>query len=323
MVRDAVRDFREDEASRHAAALSYYAVLSFGPILFVAVAIAGWAIGDETARAGILEQVTKLVGPDAAASAEVLMRGAHRPTSGGLAAVIGVGVLLFGASKVFAELERSLDAIWEVPAKRSNGLTAALVRRGISLLLLVGVAALLLVQLGLTTAISAVAGRTEGLLPGGAFVWGAVHVLVSLGIMTVAFALLFKSVPAAPVTWRDVWLGAGATALLFVIGQLILGLYLGRIGWTSAYGAAASVIALFVWIYYAAQIFLFGAELTQVFACRFGSRKSCPVKPTTAQRDVDADVDEDEREGDRATLPGDSPETRRSRTGLRWGIQTP
>jgi membrane protein len=323
MVREAFRDFREDEASRHAAALSYYAVLSFGPVLFVAVAIAGWAIGDETARAGILEQVATLVGPEAAESAEVLLRGAHRPTSGGLAAVIGIGVLLFGASKVFAELERTLDTIWEVPAERSKGLSVALVRRGMSLLLLVGVAALLLVQLGLTTAISAVAGRTEGLLPGGSFVWGVAHLLVSLGIMTVAFALIFKSVPAAPVTWRDVWLGAAATALFFVIGQLILGLYLGRIGWTSAYGAAASVIALFVWIYYAAQIFLFGAELTQIFACRFGSRMSCPVKSTTSHRDAIEREDEDESEGDRETMPGDSPETRRSRTGLRWGIQTP
>ena len=315
MVREAFRDFREDEASRHAAALSYYAVLSFGPILFVAVAIAGWAIGDETARAGILEQVATLIGPDAAESAEVLLRGAHRPTSGGLAAAIGIGVLLFGATKVFAELERTLDAIWEVPAERSSGFGAALVRRGMSFVLLLGVAALLLVQLGLTTAISAVAGRAEGFLPGGSFVWGAFHLLISFGIMTVSFALIFKSVPAAPITWRDVWLGAGATALLFVVGQLLLGLYLGRIGWTSAYGAAASVIALFVWIYYAAQIFLFGAELTQVFACRFGSRTSCSVDHPTLRGDED--------EGSRETLPGESPETRRSRTGLRWGIQTP
>ncbi|NUO51912.1 MAG: YihY/virulence factor BrkB family protein [Polyangiaceae bacterium] len=315
LLREAIRDFREDEAQRHAAALAYYAVLSFGPVLFVVVAVAGWAIGNEAARSRVLEQIATYVGPEAAESAEVLMRGADLKGSTAVIAPVGIGILLFGASKVFAELERSLDTIWEVPVERSRGIRNALVRRATSLALLIGVALLLLVELGTSTTISALAGRTEGFLPGGSMVFALVHALASVSILTVAFAVLFKSVPAAPVSWRDVWLGAGTTALFLAIGQTMLGVFLGRHGWTSAYGAAASVIALLAWVYYAAQIFLFGAELTQVFACRFGSRKACRHDQPTLRGDED--------EGSRETLPGESPETRRSRTGLRWGIETP
>lgn len=315
VVREAIRDFREDEAQRHAAALAYYAVLSFGPVLFVVVGIAGWAIGNDVARARVLEQVGTYVGPEAAESAEVLMRGADLKGSTAVIAPVGIAILLFGASKVFAELERSLDTIWEVPAERSRGIRYALVRRATSLALLIGVALLLLIELGMSTAISALAGRAESFLPGGSTVFTLVHAVASISVLTVAFAVLFKSVPAAPVTWRDVWLGAAMTAVFLAIGQTVLGIFLGRHGWTSAYGAAASVIALLAWVYYAAQIFLFGAELTQVYACRFGSRRACREDQPTLRGD--------ENEGDRETLPGESPETRRSRTGLRWGVTTP
>jgi membrane protein len=275
-LREAIRDYREDEAQRHAAALAYYAVLSFGPVLFVVVAVAGWAIGNESARSSIVEQVALYVGPEAAESADVMMRGAQLKASGAAIAPIGMAIVLYGASKVFAELERILDAIWKVRAERSRDIRSALARRATSLGLLIGIALLLLLELGISTATSALAGRAAGLLPGGPLLFSLVHAIASVALLALAFAVLFKMVPAAPVTWRDVWLGAGTTAVALAVGQAVLGAVLGRYGWTSAYGVAASMIALLAWVYYAAQIFLFGAELTQVYSSRFGSRSRRP-----------------------------------------------
>jgi membrane protein len=272
VIKETASDWKDDNASGLAAALAYYTLLSIAPLVVLAVAIAGLAFGEEAARGQISQQLSTVVGAQAGESIESIASSAHAPSAGVLSSIIGVVVLLFGASGVFGELQTSLNTIWEVEPKPGRGILGVIKDRFFSFTMVVGVAFLLLVSLVLSAAIAGLGRFLENALPGGEALWTVLNVAISLGIITLLFALIFKVVPDAKIRWHDVWVGAFVTAVLFTIGKLLIGLYLGKSSFSSSYGAAGSLVALVVWVYYTSQIVFLGAEFTQVYARRFGSR---------------------------------------------------
>lgn len=272
LVKQTASDWIDDHAPRLAAALAYYALLSLAPLIVVALAIAGFAFDEEAARGGIARQLGGLVGSAGAEAIQSIVKNAKAPAAGIVSSVVGGIVLLFGASGVFGELESALDTIWEVKPREGQGIAGLIRDRLFSFAMVMGVAFLLLVSLIVSAALAGLGHFLSGVLPGGEAVWQILNFAISLGVVTCLFALMFKTVPHARVAWRDVWIGAFVTALMFTIGKLLIGLYLGRAGVSSGYGAAGSLVVLVIWVYYSASILLFGAEFTQVYAARYGSR---------------------------------------------------
>lgn len=272
ILKETGSDWSEDNATRLAAALAYYTVLSIAPLLVLAVSVAGLVFGEEAAKGQIASELAAVVGPQAGEGIETVLTHAKSPEEGTLGSIIGVIVLFFGASGVFGELQSSLNTIWEVAPKPGRGIWGVLRQRFFSFTMVLGVAFLLLVSLVLSAVLAGIGDMLSSSLPGGAALWQVVNFVVSMAVITVLFALLFKAVPDANVQWKDVWIGAVFTAVLFVIGKFALGLYLGRASVASPYGAAGSLIVLVIWVYYAAQILFLGAEFTQVYARHRGSR---------------------------------------------------
>lgn len=266
-----VSDFMDDNAPRLAAALAYYAVLSLAPLVVLALAIAGLLVDEDAARGGIARELGNLVGSAGADAVQNIVKNAKAPAAGIVSTVMGIVVLLFGASGVFGELEAALDTIWEVAPKPGRGILGMIRDRLFSFSMVMGVAFLLLVSLVLSAALAAIGRFLSGSLPGGEVLWQGLNFLISLGVVTALFAVMFKTVPHAKVAWRDVWVGAFATALLFTLGKLLIGLYLGKTSVSSAYGAAGSLVVLVIWVYYSASILLLGAEFTQAYASNYGS----------------------------------------------------
>ena len=271
LIKETVSQWTEDEASRLAASLALYTLLSIAPLLVVAVAVAGLALGDEAARGQIGHQLATVVGPQAGQSIESLVANAKTPSSGIVSSVVGLIVGLFGASGVFGELQSALNRIWEVKPKPGRGIRGVLRDRFFSFSMVMGVAFLLLVSLVVSAALATLSGFFEGVveLP---LLWEVVNGVVSLAVTSVLFALIFKLVPDVKLAWRDVWVGGVVTALLFSIGRVALAWYVGRGATVSPFGAAGSLVALIVWVYYSAQILFLGAEFARVYAARYGSR---------------------------------------------------
>lgn len=265
-------DWSADNVTRLSASLAYYTVLSLAPMLVVGVSVAGIVFGEEAARGQIAAELARVVGPEAGKSIETLLSNARSPTQGLFGSLIGLVVLLFGASGVFGELQASLNEIWKVEPKPGRGVWGFVQQRFFSFTCVLGVAFLLLVSLVLSAVLAAVGAAFSGALPGGAWLWQGLNVVFSLAIITALFALIFKVVPDVRIAWRDVWMGAFVTALLFSLGKFALALYLGRASISSPYGAAGSLVVLVIWIYYAAQILFMGAEFTQVYAAHRGAR---------------------------------------------------
>jgi membrane protein len=272
VIKETGADWSDDKAATLAAALAYYTLLSIAPLIVFAVAVAGLAFGEEAARGQISEQISGLVGPQASAAIEGIAKNADAPATGVISTVIAIVVLLFGASGVFGELQSSLNTIWEVEPKPGRGIVGMIKDRFFSFTMVLGVAFLLLVSMVLSAAISSVGRFLEGALPGGEALWSVLNFAISFGIITLLFALIYKVIPDAKIRWHDVWIGAAVTAALFTIGKLLVGLYLGKSTFVSSYGAAGSIVALVVWVYYSSQIVFLGAEFTQVYARRFGSK---------------------------------------------------
>jgi membrane protein len=270
LLKEAVSEWQEDEATRLAAALALYTLLSLAPLLVIAVSVAGLVFGDEAARGQISQQISALVGAQAGQAIEGMIANARSPEGGILGSVVGVVVLLFGASGVFGELQSALNRIWEVKPKPGRGLRGFLRDRFLSFSMVMGVAFLLLVSLVVSTAIVALTSYFEHLVPLPAL-WHVLNILVGLVLTGLLFALTFKTVPDAKTAWRDVLVGGAVTAVLFAIGRAGLSWYVGRASTTSAFGAAGSLVALIVWVYYSAQILFMGAEFTQVYAARRGN----------------------------------------------------
>jgi membrane protein len=273
LMKETFSEWSEDKVPRLAAALAYYTAFALAPLLLIAISVAGLVFGREAATNQIGQQLSGLLGPSAAESVNTMVAAAGANQGGGiLASIIGVATLLFAASGVFGELQDSLNTIWEVQPKPDQGLLATVKQRFFSFAMVLGVGFLLLVSLVLSAALSALGGVVAGDQADQSLIWKAINFVVSFGVTTLLFALIYKVLPDVKIQWRDVWIGALVTALLFTLGKAAIGWYLGRPGTTSTYGAAGSFVALLLWVYYSAQILFFGAEFTQVYAKAYGSQ---------------------------------------------------
>lgn len=271
LLKETFKEWQDDKASRLAAALSYYTIFSLAPLLIITIAIAGAVFGDDAARGEIVRQIQGLVGKDGAEVIQTALQNAQKPDTRNLASIISIGVLLFGASNVFAQIQDALNTIWEVKPKPGRSLVQVLRKRFLSFAMVGGVGFLLLVSLIVNTGLAAMVNYFSNLLPGFDWIWQVANFAISFAVITVLFAIIYKFMPDVKIDWSDVWVGSAITSLLFVIGKSLLGLYLGNGSFGSAYGAAGSLIVVLAWINYAAQIIFFGAEFTQVYASKYGS----------------------------------------------------
>lgn len=272
LLRSTASKWNAHNAPRLGASLAYYGLLSMAPLLILIVAICGLVLSRHTAEQQLLEQVQSLAGPSGASTVSMLINNAHHVGSGIVAAVVALATWLFGASGVFVDLRDSLNVIWDVPQRESSTWRSIIRQRLVSFAMVIGLGILMLASLLVTTFVTVAEKFFSGILPAAtASVSELANFFISLIALSVLFALIFKFVPDAPIAWRDVWIGATATAVLFDIGKGLLALYMGTAGIGSTYGAAGSVVALVVWVYYSAQIFFFGAIFTKVYAERFGS----------------------------------------------------
>lgn len=278
LVSESIMEWINDRASRKGAALAFYTVFSLAPILIVAIAIAGFFFGQEAARGEIFMQVQELLGADGAQAIQAMLQNASRPEAGITATIIGVVTLFIGATTALAELKDGLDQIWDVPEERMSGFWYFLRKRLLSIGLILSLGFLLLVSLVFSAVLTAVSKRWAW-FDGTSAILQGLNFLISFGLVTILFAMIYKILPSVRIAWRDVIIGALVTALLFSIGKFMIGLYLGNSAIGSSYGAAGSVILVLVWVYYSAQIFLLGAEFTKVYAYRYGSRRNLPKPP--------------------------------------------
>jgi membrane protein len=282
LVKAAAAAWSDDYAPSMGAALSYYSVFSMGPLLVIVIAIAGSVFGADAARGEVFGQLRGLMGDESAKVIESLIDSVSKPLNGIVSALVGVGVLLVGATTVFGELQDALDRIWRAPARdRSGGLWGLVRSRLLSFGMILGIAFLLMVSLVLSAAISALGHWWSSAFIGWEVLLQVVNVVVGFAMTTGVFAMIYKLMPRVDVRWPDVWLGAATTAVLFSVGRLLIGLYIGRSGIASGFGAAGSVAITFVWVYYSAQIFLLGAEFTWAYARTFGSMRDLVEPPKT------------------------------------------
>ncbi len=272
LAQKAVNAWIDDFAPSMGAAISYYTAFSVAPLLVIVIAVAGAVFGREVVTGQITAQLTGLIGADGAGVVQALVASASDTERGLIAGVIGLVVMLIGATTVFAELQSALDRIWHVSERmKPKGVWAILRARLLAFGLILGFAFLLMVSLVVSAGTVAIGTWIGGLMPGSAVLLYVVNTLVSILFTTALFAMIFKLMPTVPVAWRDVWVGAVVTSLLFELGKALIGLYLGHSGLTESYQAAGSFIVLLAWVYYAAQIFLLGAEFTKVYADEHGS----------------------------------------------------
>jgi membrane protein len=267
---EATGNWSRHKDAQAGAALAYYSVFSLGPLIVVAMALAGLLFGGDAVRGEVSASFRDLLGPSGAAAVDTMLAGASREHEGVVAMVLGTATLLFAAVGVVVQLKSTLNGVWDVDPRRTSGVMAVLMSYVVSLAGVLAVGFLLIVSLLVTTAINAVghylAASAEITLHGA----GA---LASLVIVTSLFAAMFKWLPDTEVAWRDVWLGAGLTAVLFEIGKYLISLYIANQGLQSAFGAASSLVVILIWVYYTSQILLLGAEFTRVFAERHGSKR--------------------------------------------------
>ncbi|MEA3213105.1 MAG: rane protein [Chthoniobacter sp.] len=260
----------EDNALRLSAALAYYSIFSVAPLLIIAIGLAGWFFGADAVRGELDQQLRGMVGREAAQAVQSMVQSASKPSESLTATLMGLFILLVGASGVFGQLKDALNTIWEVKPRAGISLWPFLRERLLSFGIVLVIGFLLLVSLVLTALLSAFNRWIEVILRLPDWLWGGAGLLISLAVVTVLFALIFKVLPDANIDWHHVWIGALATGILFEIGKFLLGLYLGSESTASSYGAAASVVLLLLWIYYASCILLFGAEFTKVYAASIG-----------------------------------------------------
>jgi membrane protein len=273
LLKKSVRAWLDDYAPSMGAALAYYTLFSLAPLLIIVIAIAGFIFGQEAARGEIVTKLGGLIGEGGATAVQELLMSANRPSSNLFASIVGLVTLFVGATSVLAELQLSLDRIWRVPVVRQPSGVLGIVRARV---LLFGVVAamgfLLLLSLVVGAALAALDKWGATLFPGALVLLQAVNLAVGFGITACLFAVAYRILPRARITWSDVWIGAIVTAVLFTIGSYLIELYLGRAGLSSGFGAAGSLVIILVWVYYSAQIFLLGAEFTWVYAHSLGSR---------------------------------------------------
>ena len=276
LARRAVVAWIDDYAPSMGAALAFYTLFSLAPLLLIALSVAGMALGAEAARGELFGQLRELLGPAGASAVESLLASAREPAGGIVGTIVGVVTLVIGATAVFGELRDALDRIWRAPAdarRRPPGVLGLLQGRLLSFGMVVALGFLLVVSLVASATVAAVTRHWSPEVAGWEPVAWVLDAALALLIVTTLFALVFKALPSVRVAWRDVWTGAAVTALLFTAGKVAIGLYIGRSGVASGFGAAGSLIAVLVWVYWSAQVFLLGAEFTWLYATTYGSRR--------------------------------------------------
>jgi membrane protein len=276
LLKESFASWMAHKGPQMGAALAYYTAFSLAPLVVLVVGVVGLIVDQDAAKAEFVAQISALMGKDGGTTVETILAHSARQEAGFWAAFIGFVVLLIGASGVFAELQDSLNTIWEAPPQQRRWL--ALIReRLLSFAMVFALGFLVLVSLLLSAGIAALGAYMKSRMPGFDAILESANSLVSLVVVTLLFAGLFRFLPDVRVAWRDVWTGAAMTAVLFILGKFLLGFYIGRSAFASAYGAAGSLIIVLVWVFYSAQIFFFGAEFTRAFARRHGSH--CHTRP--------------------------------------------
>jgi membrane protein len=284
-LKTTINEWIEAEPFQLAAALSYYTLFSLAPLLLIAIGVAGFVFGREAAQNQIVETLQGMIGQDSAKTVQEMIQASNeKPKTGMISTIIGFVALLFGAGGVVGQLQTSLNKIWEVTPKPGQGIWGFLRQRFFSFAMVLAIGFLLLVSLVVTAVLSSFTGMLSSLLGGATLIAHAVDILVSFGFVTLLFALIYKYVPDVEIEWRDVWVGAALTAVLFTIGKYLIGLYIGTSGVSSTFGAAGSLITILVWVYYSSLIFFLGAEFTRVYATQYGSG----VAPAENAQQMDA-----------------------------------
>jgi membrane protein len=284
-LKTTVNEWVEAEPFELAAALSYYTLFSLAPLLLIAIGVAGLVFGREAAQNQIVEALQGMIGQDSAQSVQEMIQASNeKPKTGMLSTIIGFVALLFGAGGVVGQLQTSLNKMWEVTPKPGQGIWGFLRQRFFSFAMVLAIGFLLLVSLVVTAVLSSFTAMLGSLLGDATFLAHAIDILVSFGFVTLLFALIYKYVPDVEIQWRDVWVGAALTSILFTIGKYLIGLYIGTSGVGSTFGAAGSLITILVWVYYSSLIFFLGAEFTRVYATQYGSG----VAPAENAQSLDA-----------------------------------
>jgi membrane protein len=287
LVKETYAKWNEHHAPRLGASVAFYSILSFAPLLVLITALIAMVFGHESAQGALVNEARQLIGNRGAETVQTLLKNAQKPASGVFASVVAFVTLLFGASGVFTELQDALNVIWDVKGQTSSGLVGMVRQRLFSFGMVLSVGFLLLVSLILSAGLAYV-GRSFGqLVPMPPFILQSINFVVSFAVIAVLFALMFKYVPAAKISWRDVLIGAVGTALLFTIGKQLLGLYLAKASVGSTYGAAGSLVAVIVWIYYSAQIFFFGAEFTRLYGEVHGPKSESAAKQPASKPETE------------------------------------
>ena len=273
LIKDTFAQWSEDNPFQLAAALAYYTLFSLAPLLLIAIAVAGLVFGREASQSQVIGVTEDLLGVQSARAIQAMIESAgQKPDSGLFATAAGMILLLLGAGGVVGQLQDSLNAIWRVAPKTGRGIRGFLYDRLLSFSMVLSVGFLLLVSLVISAVLTAVTGIVGGFLPIDAATGHILDLVVSVAFITLLFAAIYKFVPDVRIAWRDVWIGAGITSLMFSVGKFLIGFYLGYSSVTSVYGAAGSLVTLLLWVYYSSLMFFFGAELTQVYATRYGSK---------------------------------------------------
>jgi membrane protein len=288
-----VRDWRDHKSLRLGAALGFYTVFSIAPLFTIVLALAGLWFGEEAARRQLFDQLAGLIGPEGGEAVQAVVASARRPAAGLWATAVAIVTLFIGATGVLVELQDALNTIWDVRRHPGRGLRRFIKDRFISFAMILAVGFLLLVSLVVSAGLAALGKFMSGLIPAQETVWQLLNFFISLGLITVLFGLILKVLPDVKIAWRDVWIGALLTALLFDLGKSALGIYLGRSSAASVYGASGSIIVILLWVYYSSQTLFLGAEFTRVYANTFGSRlKPAPGAEFVAVEEVKLDKKE-------------------------------
>ena len=280
LAKTAFGNWMADYAPSMGAALAYYTVFSLAPLLVIVIAAAALIFGQDAAQAAIVGQASSMIGDNGARAIEGMLASAHKPKHGVIASTLGILILIVGATTVFAELETNLNRVWKVEADHGSGLWHFIRTRLLAFGMITAIVFLLIVSLAVGAGLAAWGKYWSGWFGGLETLLQAANFLVSLAVITILFAMIYKFIPRVAIRWRDVWIGALVTSLLFTLGKFLIGLYIGKTGIESSYGAAGALAVILVWVYYSAQIFLLGAEFTKVYAESHGSRIN--LKPDTA-----------------------------------------
>ena len=280
LIKKTLVAWNNDYAQSMGAALAFYTMFSIAPLLLIVLSIIGFIFGQEAARGEIAAQLQNLMGEQGALAVQSLLQSVNKPADGIFATIVGVVLLLIGATSVFGELQSALDRIWQAPDRiKVSGLFALIKSRLLSFGMILGIGFLLMVSLLLSAALSAIGKWWSPIFNDWTLMASIVNLMVSFALTTIMFAMIYKLMPRVKIEWNEVWLGAFITAILFAIGKYLIGLYVGRSAVTSGFGAAGSMVVLLLWVYYSAQIFLLGAEFTWIYSNTYGSRQ-----PTLASK---------------------------------------